>query len=128
MIVNETKKILDSIDLSDLGLSKENIFAYHLPLNYKADKTFLLITEIYSARGQAESNRTNAKIEEIELTIVYDDDTQPEQLDDKINELLENNQYAQLSGYHQYDTEVDNLRAVFKYQHTKYLNLEKDDE
>ncbi|AIM25760.1 hypothetical protein MEPL4_4c00330 [Melissococcus plutonius] len=128
MIVSDTKKILDSAELNNFGLAKEDIFAYRLPLNYKADRTFLLITEIYSTRGQAGSNRTNAKIEEVELTIVYDDDTQPEQLDDKINELLENNQYEQLSGYHQYDTEVDNLRAVFKYQHTKYLNLEKDDE
>ncbi|WP_423252868.1 hypothetical protein [Melissococcus plutonius] len=126
MIVSETKKILDSIDLSDVGLTKENIFAYHLPLNYKADKTFLLITEMYTTRGQPGSNRTNAKIEEIELTIIYDENTQPEKLDDKINELLENNQYVQLSGYHQYDTEVDSLRAVFKYQHTKYLK--KDDE
>ncbi|KMT32968.1 hypothetical protein QQG09_09490 [Melissococcus plutonius] len=126
MIVSETKQIFDSTDLSGVGLTKENIFAYHLPLNYKADKTFLLITEIYTTRGQPGSNRTNAKIEEIELTIIYDENTQPEKLDDQINELLENNQYAQLSGYHQYDVEIGNLKAVFKYQHTKYLK--KDDE
>ncbi|KAJ80417.1 hypothetical protein SAMN04487774_10315 [Enterococcus faecalis] len=117
MIVTDVQKLLSGIN---------NVFAYHLPIEYKMDKTFILLTEVYSVRSVAGSNVTTAKTEEVQMTITYDDETEPDEYEDKINELLESNNFVQISGYHQYDPEIAQFQAILKYQKTKYLRKESD--
>lgn len=117
MIVSDVKKLLSGIN---------NVFDYHLPIDYKMDKTFILLSEVYSVRSVPGSNITTAKTEEVQLTITYDDETDTDEYEDKINELLEANQFVQISGYHQYDAEISKFQAVLKYQKIKYLRKESD--
>ncbi|MGK0551899.1 hypothetical protein ACSFB8_07410 [Enterococcus faecalis] len=117
MIVKDVQKLFKDID---------NVFAYHLPIGYKMNKTFILLSEIYSVRSIAGSNITTAKTEEVQLTISYDDETNPDEYEDKINKLLESNHFVQISGYHQYDPEISIFQATLKYQKIKYLRKESD--
>lgn len=96
-------------------------FKYHLPLDYKAKETFILLTETYSVRSALASNVSHGKTEEVQLIITYDDDTIPDELEDKVNELLESNGYYQSTGRHDYSSEINCFQATLKYKKNTFL-------
>ncbi|SFL49292.1 hypothetical protein SAMN05216438_1135 [Lactococcus garvieae] len=111
-------------DVYDLLCPICKIFMYHLPLNFEAKETFILLTETYSVRTSLASNVSHAKREEVQLMITYDDNTVPDELENKINTILESHYYYQTTGRHDYVSEIDKFQATLKYQK---INFKKGD-
>lgn len=108
-------------DVYQLLSDKYKVFKYHLSLNETIPQTFILLTEAYSVYSNIASDVSHGKVEEVQLIITYNDQNNIGQFDDDLNSLLEKNGYYQVTGIHDYSTEINRLQATFKYRKNTFL-------